>query len=84
VNGTSFAARSAGAAAIKFVVTCVHGVVTCMHGTVTAERRAYLDALEAQGITPQAGRGRLRLWGLKFVLDGGVEAAALSEPYADL
>jgi predicted amidohydrolase YtcJ len=44
---------------------------------------AYLDALQAQGITPGAGEGRLRLWGLKFVLDGGVEAAALEEPYSD-
>jgi len=44
---------------------------------------AYLDALEDQGIRPGAGENRLRLWGLKFVLDGGVEAAALEEPYAD-
>jgi predicted amidohydrolase YtcJ len=44
---------------------------------------AYLDALEEQGIRPGAGDGRLRLWGLKFVLDGGVEAAALQQPYAD-
>ena len=44
---------------------------------------AYLDALEDAG--HQAGRRRrpLRLWGLKFVLDGGVEAAALEQPYAD-
>ena len=44
---------------------------------------AYLDALETQGIEPGAGDGRLRLWGLKFVLDGGVEAAALERDYAD-
>ncbi len=44
---------------------------------------AYLDVLEDQGIRPGAGDGRLRLWGLKFVLDGGVEAAALEQPYAD-
>jgi predicted amidohydrolase YtcJ len=44
---------------------------------------AYLDALEDQGIRPGAGDARLRLWGLKFVLDGGVEAAALERPYAD-
>ena len=44
---------------------------------------AYLDGLEEQGITPGAGDGLLRLWGLKFVLDGGVEAAALEQPYAD-
>jgi predicted amidohydrolase YtcJ len=44
---------------------------------------AYIDGLEAQGIRPGAGAGRLRLWGLKLVLDGGVEAAALEQPYAD-
>jgi hypothetical protein len=44
---------------------------------------AYLDSLEAQDIRPGAGDARLRLWGLKFVLDGGVEAAALQQPYAD-
>ena len=44
---------------------------------------AYLDSLEQQGIRPGAGTGRARLWGLKFVLDGGVEAAALDQPYAD-
>jgi predicted amidohydrolase YtcJ len=44
---------------------------------------AYLDSLEEQGIKPGAGEGLLRVWGLKFVLDGGVEAAALTSPYAD-
>jgi predicted amidohydrolase YtcJ len=44
---------------------------------------AYLDGLQEQGIRPGAGDGLLRLWGLKFGLDGGVEAAALEEPYAD-
>lgn len=44
---------------------------------------AYLDGLEDQGIKPGVGNGHVRLWGLKFVLDGGVEAAALERPYAD-
>ncbi len=44
---------------------------------------AYLDALEASGIRPGAGDHWLRVWGLKLVLDGGVEAAALEQPYAD-
>jgi predicted amidohydrolase YtcJ len=44
---------------------------------------SYRDDLEAQGMAPGAGQGRLSVWGLKFVLDGGVEAAALSQPYAD-
>jgi predicted amidohydrolase YtcJ len=43
----------------------------------------YLTVLEENGIKPGAGDGHLRLWGLKFVLDGGVEAAALEQPYAD-
>jgi predicted amidohydrolase YtcJ len=43
---------------------------------------AYLDALEADGIRPGAGDDWLRVWGLKLVLDGGVEAAALEQPYA--
>jgi predicted amidohydrolase YtcJ len=44
---------------------------------------AYLDSLEEQGIRPGAGDGLLRIWGLKFVLDGGVEAAAMTRPYDD-
>lgn len=43
----------------------------------------YLDRLESQGIRPGEGDAALRLWGLKFVLDGGVEAAALREPYPE-
>jgi predicted amidohydrolase YtcJ len=43
----------------------------------------YLDSLDEQGIRPGAGDGLLRVWGLKFVLDGGVEAAALERPYTD-
>jgi hypothetical protein len=31
---------------------------------------AYLDSLEEQRIRPGAGDGLLRVWGLKFVLDG--------------
>ncbi len=44
---------------------------------------SYLDFLEEQGIRPGTGDGLLRAWGLKFVLDGGVEAAAMSWPYDD-
>jgi predicted amidohydrolase YtcJ len=43
----------------------------------------YLTVMEKRGIRPGAGDAHLRLWGLKFVLDGGVEAAALEQPYAD-
>jgi predicted amidohydrolase YtcJ len=42
---------------------------------------AYLNDLEAQDIRPGQGDEALRVWGLKLVLDGGVEAAALQEPY---
>jgi len=42
---------------------------------------AYLDGLEGQDIRPGLGDAVLRVWGLKLVLDGGVEAAALEEPY---
>jgi predicted amidohydrolase YtcJ len=44
---------------------------------------AYLDWLESQGIRPGEGTAGLHLWGLKFGLDGGVEAAALREPYVE-
>jgi predicted amidohydrolase YtcJ len=38
-----------------------------------------------RGIGARSGFGddRLRLWGLKFVLDGGAEGAALEQPYAN-
>jgi predicted amidohydrolase YtcJ len=42
---------------------------------------AYLDDLEAQDIRAGQGDAALRVWGLKLVLDGGVEAAALEQPY---
>jgi predicted amidohydrolase YtcJ len=42
----------------------------------------FLDQLDADGTRPGAGDGQLRLWGLKFVADGGVENAALDQPYA--
>lgn len=44
---------------------------------------SYLDSLEARGVTPRSGDGLVRLWGLKFVLDGGAEAAACVAPYAN-
>ena len=54
-------------------------------GTIAAagSMTSYLDGLADRGITPGAGDGLLRLWGLKFVLDGGAEAAAFTEPYAN-
>lgn len=43
---------------------------------------AYLEGLEAAGLRAGEGDDMLRLWGIKLILDGGVEAAALREPYA--
>jgi predicted amidohydrolase YtcJ len=62
-----------------------HAMIWTTPGSVEADGSmdAYLDGLEVQGIRPGIGEGGLRLWGLKLVLDGGVEAAALEQPYAD-
>jgi predicted amidohydrolase YtcJ len=43
----------------------------------------FLDQLEADGTRPGDGDDRLRVWGLKFVIDGGVENAALEHPYVN-
>jgi hypothetical protein len=40
---------------------------------------ALIDGL---GVCSGFGDDRLRIWGLKSVLDGGVEGAALDQPYA--
>jgi predicted amidohydrolase YtcJ len=71
-------------AAGQLAVRC-HAMMITTPATVQAAGSvdAYLDSLEEQGIRPGAGEGLLRVWGLKFVLDGGVEAAAMTFPYAD-
>jgi len=71
-------------AAGQLAVRC-HAMMITTPATVAAAGSvdAYLDSLEEQGIRPGAGEGLLRVWGLKFVLDGGVEAAAMTFPYAD-
>ncbi|HSR82737.1 MAG TPA: hypothetical protein VLM11_00970, partial [Streptosporangiaceae bacterium] len=40
---------------------------------------------QIRGLGARSGFGDdwLRIWGLKLVLDGGVEGAALEEPYAN-
>ena len=43
----------------------------------------FLDQLAADGTRPGEGDEWLRVWGLKFVIDGGVENAALDQPYAN-
>jgi predicted amidohydrolase YtcJ len=72
-------------AAGQLSVRCHTMIMTTpgMIASPTGSVDAYLDSLEQQGIRPGAGEGLLRVWGLKFVLDGGVEAAALEQPYAD-
>lgn len=58
------------------------------------ELLAYQDAAELsesealtliRGLGARSGFGDdwLRLWGLKFVMDGGVEGGATQQPYAD-
>ncbi len=42
-----------------------------------------LDLIRGLGARSGFGDDRLRLWGLKFVLDGGAEGAALERPYAN-
>ena len=44
------------------------------------EALALIDGL---GVASWFGDDWLRIWGLKFVLDGGVEGAALEQPYAN-
>jgi len=44
------------------------------------EALALIDGL---GVASGFGDDWLRIWGLKFVLDGGVEGAALEQPYAN-
>jgi predicted amidohydrolase YtcJ len=45
-----------------------------------SDRIAQIDEL---GLQPGEGDDWVRLWGLKFVLDGGADGAALDQPYAD-
>jgi predicted amidohydrolase YtcJ len=60
-----------------------HAMIWTTPGAVDAASSmdAYLDDLEGHDIRPGQGDANLRVWGLKLVLDGGVEAAALHEPY---
>ena len=43
----------------------------------------FLDQLDQDGTRPGAGDDRFRVWGIKFVLDGGIENGALEQPYAN-
>src|SRR5262249_28160851 len=42
-----------------------------------------INFVRGLGVRSGFGDERLRIWGLKFVLDGGVEGGALEAPYAN-
>ena len=42
-----------------------------------------LGLVRGLGVRSGFGDDWLRLWGLKFVLDGGVEGGAMEQPYAN-
>jgi predicted amidohydrolase YtcJ len=44
---------------------------------------ATIDLIQGLGVHSGFGDDRLRLWGLKLVLDGGVEGGAMEEPYVN-
>jgi len=46
-------------------------------------RDGALALIRGLGVRSGFGDNRLRIWGLKFVLDGGAEGAALDQPYAN-
>jgi predicted amidohydrolase YtcJ len=48
---------------------------------LTAE--AAIALIDGLGVRSGFGDDWLRIWGLKFVMDGGVEGGALEQPYAD-
>jgi hypothetical protein len=78
--GAYLRAQAAGQLAVR-----CHAMMLTTPATIQAAGSVddYLDSLEEQGIRPGEGEGLLRVWGLKFVLDGGVEAAAMTRPFAD-
>jgi predicted amidohydrolase YtcJ len=51
-------------------------------GSELAEEAA-IALIDGLGARSGFGDDRLRIWGLKFVLDGGVEGAAMEQPYAN-
>jgi predicted amidohydrolase YtcJ len=59
--------------------------VRCRPMVVVSPLRAVADRIalvEGLGVRSGFGDDWLRLWGLKFVMDGGVEGAALEQPFA--
>src|SRR5258708_39092384 len=54
-------------------------MVVVTPGGALADRIALVEGL---GVRSGFGDEWLRLWGLKFVMDGGVEGAALDQPFA--
>src|SRR5258708_29336239 len=55
-------------------------MVVVTPGGALADRIALVEGM---GVRSGFGDDWLRLWGLKFVMDGGVEGGATDQPYAD-
>jgi predicted amidohydrolase YtcJ len=72
------AARDHDALAVR-----VHAMVIVGFAGPKPIMRDFLEQLEADGTRPGSGDDQLRVWGLKFVMDGGVENGATEEPYAN-
>ncbi|MEU8617292.1 amidohydrolase [Streptomyces sp. NPDC048623] len=69
------AAREAGALAVR-----MRALVSGFGARTPAEIDDLLDRMEPWRYADDAW---LRVWGVKFGIDGGIEAGALDEPYAD-
>ncbi|MFI5420808.1 MAG: amidohydrolase, partial [Nitrososphaerales archaeon] len=57
----------------------VRAMISLIRGTVPEQ----IAAIDGWGVSSGFGDDFLRIWGLKVVMDGGAEAAALLEPYAN-
>jgi hypothetical protein len=68
------AAREAGALHVR-----VRALISAIGLTSTDQVEDLLDVMEGWR---SSGDDRLRIWGVKMVLDGGLEAGATEEPYA--
>ena len=57
----------------------VRPMISLIRGTVAEQ----IAAIDGWGVSSGFGDDFLRIWGLKVVMDGGAEAAALLQPYAN-
>ena len=77
INSDELAAYQAAAARGKLSVRA-RPLIRVGNELTADEAIAFIDGLGAPGV----GDDWLRPWGLKFVMDGGVEGGALEQPYA--